>query len=461
MSYRELRNCAEMLRSLGFRRLISVENFRSPNFPLVSEILVWLVGRFDPSADLPTDVDTEQDRVIFIRSVAQFMAAKAHVRLNTKKLYQSDGYAVQEILKALTLLYDAIQSNAQAQQDFDDQTETTLNFDVSNKITELKNIRSLASEITKRGATLYDLLRREVDLRETRTNIINRQLELTEVEGGMQSAIRACEDEVKKNQTAIENVGSDEANLEAKIEKKKTGLERGQKRLLTLKKVRPAFMDEYEKLEHDLKKQYETFVQKFISLSYLEALLDDLDRVEQDKMAERETATRKLLEKLRSEEQRKLGASDDSDDDDDTEDDDDDDDEEEELLKDMAKEATTAAVAATEAKKKSAKGRRVFGNMTGDLDSESLDSDTDLNLEGEADTDLDGSDVDLTGDTPLGMGAGVGVGGGVGGGMGGVGVGVGVGGGLGVGGGAGGGGAKHKGPRMRPAAGPPDDDNDF
>nr|XP_027219794.1 clusterin-associated protein 1 homolog [Penaeus vannamei] len=133
MSYRELRNCAEMLRSLGFRRLISVENFRSPNFPLVSEILVWLVGRFDPSADLPTDVDTEQDRVIFVRSVAQFMAAKAHVRLNTKKLYQSDGYAVQEILKALTLLYDAIQSNAQSRRDFDDPTETTLNFDVSNK----------------------------------------------------------------------------------------------------------------------------------------------------------------------------------------------------------------------------------------------------------------------------------------------------------------------------------------
>lgn len=66
-------DCAEMLRALGFRRLISVENFRSPNFPLVAEILTWLVHRFDPKADLPTDTDTEQDRIIFIRSVAQFM----------------------------------------------------------------------------------------------------------------------------------------------------------------------------------------------------------------------------------------------------------------------------------------------------------------------------------------------------------------------------------------------------
>lgn len=65
---------AEMLRALGYPRLVSVENFRSPNFPLVAEVLAWVVKRFDPHADdLPTEVDTEQERVIFIRMVAQFM----------------------------------------------------------------------------------------------------------------------------------------------------------------------------------------------------------------------------------------------------------------------------------------------------------------------------------------------------------------------------------------------------
>ena len=48
----------------------------------------------------------------------------------------------------------------------------------------------------------------------------------------------------QKTNHNIENVASNEANLEAKIEKKKVELERNQKRLLTLKKVRPAFMDE-------------------------------------------------------------------------------------------------------------------------------------------------------------------------------------------------------------------------
>lgn len=36
------------------------------------------------------------------------MATRAHVRLNTKKLYQADGYAVKEMLKITSMLYDAM-----------------------------------------------------------------------------------------------------------------------------------------------------------------------------------------------------------------------------------------------------------------------------------------------------------------------------------------------------------------
>jgi len=44
MSYRDLRNFAEMMRGLvGYVRIISMENFRKPNFPLVVEVLLWLV----------------------------------------------------------------------------------------------------------------------------------------------------------------------------------------------------------------------------------------------------------------------------------------------------------------------------------------------------------------------------------------------------------------------------------
>ena len=93
----------EMMRSLGYPRLISMENFRQPNFSLVAEILTWLINRwakitnihpwtrwltdqwwlcltrYDPTADIPTDVETEQDRVIFIKSAAQFMVRVYHL----------------------------------------------------------------------------------------------------------------------------------------------------------------------------------------------------------------------------------------------------------------------------------------------------------------------------------------------------------------------------------------------
>ena len=62
MSYRELRSklidtiktgsfvfyfidFTEMLRALGYPRLVSMENFRNPNFALMAEILQWLINR--------------------------------------------------------------------------------------------------------------------------------------------------------------------------------------------------------------------------------------------------------------------------------------------------------------------------------------------------------------------------------------------------------------------------------
>ena len=44
--------------------------------------------------------------------------------------------------------------------------------------------------------------------------------------------------EIRKTQQAIDNVASDEANLEARIERKRSELERSQKRLQTLQSVR-------------------------------------------------------------------------------------------------------------------------------------------------------------------------------------------------------------------------------
>lgn len=94
-------------------------------------------------------------------TILVFQAAKANVRLNTKRLYQSDGYAVQEILKGLSLLYSAIKNNSGSGQGsevlFDEQLETTLNFDVSNKVCVDCEIQYLLDAFVS-CAQYYDIL---------------------------------------------------------------------------------------------------------------------------------------------------------------------------------------------------------------------------------------------------------------------------------------------------------------
>lgn len=295
-----------MMRALGYPRHISMENFRTPNFPLVSEVLVWLVKRYEPQTDIPTDVDMEQDRVFFIKAVAQFMATKAHIKLNTKKLYQADGYAVKELLKITSVLYSAMRTKGMESSETGDEDSSKFKFDLGSKITELKAARQLASEITSKGASLYDLLGKEVDLRELRTAAIARPLEINETERVMRVAIKEVLEQVQKMKDMLNNVASDEANLEAKIEKRKLELERNQKRLQTLQSVRPAFMDEYEKIEEELQKQYSTYLEKFRNLSYLEQQLDDYHRTEQERFEEAENTLRLMQNKLKEEEKRLL-----------------------------------------------------------------------------------------------------------------------------------------------------------
>ena len=70
MSFKDLSSLREMMRALGYPRLISLENFRQPNFQLVAEMLAWLVKRFEPNSDLPSETDTEQVKPIRVYLIA-------------------------------------------------------------------------------------------------------------------------------------------------------------------------------------------------------------------------------------------------------------------------------------------------------------------------------------------------------------------------------------------------------
>ena len=90
--------------------------------------------------------------------------------------------------------------------------------------------------------------------------------------------------------------------------------DRCHKRLKDLENVRPAFMDEFEKLEESLQKHYAIYVQKFRNLEYLEHQLEQYNQVqgttrrrvmvvgmqvEQEKLAESKRALEKMHKRLR------------------------------------------------------------------------------------------------------------------------------------------------------------------
>eukprot|EP00041_Stephanoeca_diplocostata_P029770 m.886677 g.886677 ORF g.886677 m.886677 type:complete len:405 (+) comp23628_c0_seq4:313-1527(+) len=302
MSYRDLRNLLESLRTLGYPRLVSIENFRDPNFPLVAEILQWLTKRYDPEVELPFAIDSQQDRVIFIKAVARFLITKGGIRLNAKKLYRADGHAVREIIKLANVLTSAMEAGVgHGDGSTPDALEIDLaEFDLSGRENDLKATRTLASEITARGAALHELLEREVDLRESRSDAIARPLDVDEIESGVQRAMAIVSDEISRTQSMMENIGADEANLENKIEKSKADYERHCKKLRALENVRPPFMDEYEKIEEELQAQYTVYIERFRNLTYLENSLDSLKQAEQEKFEQAEQTLKHLHSEMQN-----------------------------------------------------------------------------------------------------------------------------------------------------------------
>ncbi|XP_077568590.1 clusterin-associated protein 1-like isoform X2 [Stigmatopora nigra] len=285
-----------MMRALGFPRLISVENFRTPNFTLVAEILIWLVKCYEPQMEIPIDMNTESDRIFLIKTVAQFMAAKAQIKMNTKRLYQADGYAVKEMLKITSVLYNAMKTKQMTLGDRMEEDNTKFKFELGSRISDLKAARQLASEATSKGASLYDLLGKEVDLRKLRTAAIARPLEISETEKALRHAIKEVLESVEKTKVMMKNVVSDVASLDAKKKKKQLQLEMNQRRLQTLQSVRPLFMDEYEKIEEKLEEQYKLQVENFANLYFLEWQQEK--QTKQEKMFEEENNRKRMMQQL-------------------------------------------------------------------------------------------------------------------------------------------------------------------
>ena len=63
-------------------------------------------------------------------------------------------------------------------------------------------------------------------------------------------------------------------------------------------------MDEYEKLEAELKQIYEEYVIKYRCVAFLEQQLEEFERAEKDRAEERRMQTKKMLERMKQDDER-------------------------------------------------------------------------------------------------------------------------------------------------------------
>jgi len=288
MSFRELRNFCEIMRSLGYPRIISMENFRIPNFKLVAEITYWLIKRFDPKAEIPDDIEEERDRVEFIRAACHFFNQNLKIKLNIKKLYSSDGYCIQELLKIAEILYKA-KNSIKNKEDFEFSNE----LDLTSRKAEIVQIKTLSTEIVETGLNLLDLLEKEKILKESREKAIefldnisknsDSKKESEQIEKKIISILQNQQNTMEQLDDHIVQLSSKCNELEEEIKMKQIEHERAEKRLESLNNAKPAHFNEMRQLEAELAHVYRIYVEKIRNHDYLANKLEEYHTVEEQR----------------------------------------------------------------------------------------------------------------------------------------------------------------------------------
>lgn len=237
------------------------------NFRRIADILHWLCDRLGPGATLAGGVRTEAERVVLVRSAAEFFVTRAGLRLNPRRLYASSSATAGELLKVTQLLIRAPQKlkrgsgkdangssgagkYANGHDDDNDDDERsgdeyagtfggiTNIVDLSDRIDDLRRARELSGQLTQSGATLYDQLGKEVQNRERRNGQATRPLELAAVERSLKTSVAQMTQRMETARQQLETARGERNALQTKVDRKAGELERMRQRLGALQKIR-------------------------------------------------------------------------------------------------------------------------------------------------------------------------------------------------------------------------------
>ncbi|KAH8269835.1 hypothetical protein KR026_006168, partial [Drosophila bipectinata] len=271
----------EQLKLLGFPRVFPLQALASPHgslasFHIVAELLQWLAGLMEPGSSLPGGVESEEQRVLLVRSATEFFVTKAAIRLNPRKLYAAASVTaaeLQKITRLLTTPGGQTETNHEDEEQMD-QYRSLNPVDIGDKMEDLRKARELATDLTQRGAALYDLLSKELLNKEARTAQAQRPLELLTVERTLKNAIQSNQLKLQSSKAQLEATRVELNALGSKLQRRKAELERTRQRLEALHRIRPAHMAEFEDCEKELQQLFQRY---FLRLHVRDALRFQLE----------------------------------------------------------------------------------------------------------------------------------------------------------------------------------------
>lgn len=121
---------------------------------------------------------------------------------------------------------------------------------------------------------MYDLISKETINKEARAQF-SKPLELSTVEKLLKHSISNLKNQLSNGKTTLENQTTEKANLESKIQRKQSELERTSHRLATLQKIRPAYLEEFEKIEMQMKELYGQYTMRIRCHDALKGMLSN------------------------------------------------------------------------------------------------------------------------------------------------------------------------------------------
>lgn len=150
----------------------------------------------------------------------------------------------------------------------------TINFEDSISNDEIRKIRNLSTELTGHGVTMYDLISKETINKESRSHY-TKPLELNVVDKLLKQSIQTLKHQLESGKSTIESQLTGKSNLESKIQRKESELERTSHRLATLQRIRPAYLEEFEKIEVQMKDLYSQYTLRIRCYDAMKSMLSN------------------------------------------------------------------------------------------------------------------------------------------------------------------------------------------